>query len=89
VSGKLPDGTQFEGPAGLKKLLLTTYQKDFVTTAAEKLLIYATGRGLEAYDMPAVRSIVKQASADDYRLPALIAAVVESKPFQMRRTPEP
>jgi hypothetical protein len=58
-------------------------------TITEKLLTYALGRGLEAYDKPTVRSIMRKAAADNYRLPALITAVVESKPFQMRRTPEP
>jgi hypothetical protein len=89
TSGKLPDGTKFEGPAGLKKLLVETYRDDFVTTAAEKLLIYATGRGLDAHDMPTVRDIMRKASTDNYRLSSLITAVVESKPFLMRRTPEP
>jgi hypothetical protein len=88
-SGKLPDGTQFDGPAGLKKLLLAGYRVDFATTVTEKLMIYALGRGLEYYDKPAVRAIIRKTAADNYRLPALIAAVVESKPFQMRRTPEP
>jgi hypothetical protein len=89
ASGKLPDGTQFEGLAGLRKLLLEKYSDDFVTTVTEKLLTYALGRGLEAYDRPTIRAITRKAAADDYRMSALIAAVVESKPFQMRRTPEP
>jgi hypothetical protein len=73
----------------LRKLLLANYREDFVTTITEKLLIYALGRGLESYDKPTVRAIMRKAAGDDYRLPALISAVVESKPFQMRRTPEP
>jgi hypothetical protein len=89
ASGKLPDGTVFDGPAGLKKLLVDSYRDDFVLTATEKLLTYALGRGLEAYDKPAIRAIMRKAATDHYRLPALIHAVVESKPFQMRRTPEP
>jgi len=89
ASGKLPDGRTFEGPAGLRKLLIERYRDDFVATVSGKLLIYATGRGLEAYDMPTIRAIMKKAAGDDYRLTALIAAVVESEPFQMRRTPEP
>lgn len=88
-SGKLPDGRTFEGPAGLRKLLLERCREDFVTTVSEKLLIYATGRGLEPYDMPSVRAIMKKAGEDNYRLSSLIAAVVDSKPFQMRRTAEP
>jgi hypothetical protein len=89
ATGKLPDGTTFEGPAGLTKLLAASYRDDFVTTVTEKLLIYALGRGLEGYDRPTIRAIMRKAAADNYRLPALIAAVVESKPFQMRRTAEP
>ena len=88
ASGKLPDGTKFEAPAGLKKLLLTKYHDDFVTTATEKLLTYALGRGLEYYDMPAVRSITREAARDNYRMSALIAAVVRSTPFQMRKASE-
>jgi hypothetical protein len=87
--GKLPDGTQFAGPAGLKKLLLTSYRDDFSTALIEKLLTYALGRGLEYYDKPVVRSISRQAARDDYRMSAVIAAIVESTPFQMRRAPEP
>ncbi|HSU66960.1 MAG TPA: DUF1588 domain-containing protein, partial [Tepidisphaeraceae bacterium] len=86
ASGKLPDGATFEGPAGLKKILTTRRRDEFVTTAAEKLLIYALGRGLEHYDMPAVRNIARDAAKNDYRMSALITAVVKSTPFQMRRT---
>ena len=88
ASGKLPDGTTFVGPAGLKKLLTTKRRDEFVGTATQKLLIYALGRGLEYYDLPAVRSISRQAAKDDYRMSALISAIVSSAPFQMRRTPE-
>lgn len=87
--GRLPDGAQFEGPAGLKRLLLTRYRDDFAATVTEKLLTYALGRGLEYYDKPAVRSINRQAAGANYRMSALITAIVESTPFQMRRTPEP
>src|SRR5260221_401564 len=88
ASGKLPGGVQFDGPAGLKKLLLENYRDDFVTTVAEKLLTYALGRGLEYYDQPAVRAITRQAARDNYKMSALVTAVVKSTPFQMRRTPE-
>ena len=63
--------------------------EDFAGAVTEKLLIYALGRGLEYYDKPAIRSIMKQAAPGNYRLPDLIAEIVESVPFQMRRTPEP
>jgi len=85
ASGKRPDGTKFNGPAELKKILLTGHRDEFVTTVTEKLLTYALGRGLEAYDAPAVRAIMREAARDDYRLPALINAIINSKPFQMRK----
>jgi hypothetical protein len=50
--------------------------------------LYALGRGLEYYDLPTVRSISRQAAKDNYRMSALIAAIVSSAPFQMRRTPD-
>jgi hypothetical protein len=52
-------------------------------------LTYALGRGLEYYDKPAVRSIMRQAARDDFRISALIGAIIRSTPFQMRRTAEP
>jgi len=85
ASGKLPDGTKFNGPAELKKILLTGHRDEFVTTVTEKLLTYALGRGLEPYDAPAVRAIMREARQDDYRLPAMINAIINSKPFQMRK----
>jgi len=88
ASGKLPDGTQFTGPAGLKQALLDGHRDEYLQTVAEKLLMYALGRGLEFYDKPAVRGIVREAGRDDYRMSSLIAAIVTSTPFQMRRTPD-
>ena len=85
ASGKLPDGTDFRGPAGLNELLLTKYRDDFVRTAIEKLLTYALGRGVEYYDYPTIRSINKDAARDNYRISSLILAIVKSTPFQMRR----
>ena len=87
-SGKLPDGSKFAGPAGLKKALLSNHRDEFVETATEKLVLYALGRGLEYYDLPAVRTISREAAKDDYRMAALITAIVKSTPFQMRRTPD-
>ncbi len=84
-SGKLPDGSNFVGPAGLKKILLTTRREQFVDTATEKLLLYALGRGLEYYDMPVVRAIGRDAAKQDYRMRALVSSIVKSAPFQMRR----
>jgi len=88
AAGKLPDGTVFEGPAGLTKLLLTRYRDDFVLTFTDKLLTYALGRGLEFYDQPALRSIVREAAREKTTIPAIIQAIVKSPQFQMRRTPE-
>ena len=86
ASGELPDGATFDGPAELKAALLS-HPDRFVTTVAEKLLIYALGRGVEYYDAPTVRAIVREAADDDYRLSTLIKGIVRSMPFQMRRTP--
>ena len=53
-------------------------------TVASKLLTYATGRGAEYYDAPAIRKMVKEAAADDYRWSSLILGIAKSVPFQMR-----
>jgi hypothetical protein len=87
ASGKLPDGNQFNGPGELKTILLSGHRDEYATTVAEKLLTYALGRGLEASDAPVVRSISREAAKDNYRLTALIRACINSKPFQMRRSP--
>lgn len=88
ASGRLPDGTTFVGPAELKKALAGPHSDEFIDTAVEKLLTYALGRGLEYYDKPAVRSITREAARDNYRMSALVTAIVKSTPFQMRRTPD-
>jgi mono/diheme cytochrome c family protein len=85
ASGALPDGTTFEGVAGLRGALLDRSDL-FVTTLTEKLLTYALGRGLEYYDAPAVRAITRGAAGHDNRISALILGIVNSTPFQMRRT---
>jgi mono/diheme cytochrome c family protein len=87
ASGVLPDGTKFQGPAELRKILLSRGD-EIVTTAAEKLLTYALGRGLEYYDAPAVRAIVREAAPGDYRWSSIILGIVKSTPFQMRRSRE-
>ncbi len=85
ASARLPDGTAFEGPAGLRALLLSK-QDQFVQTVTEKLLTYALGRELEYYDAPVVRQITRLAAADDHRWSSVILAIVRSMPFQMRRS---
>jgi hypothetical protein len=84
ASGGLPDGTKFDGVDGLRAALLGSDR--FISTLTEKMLTYALGRGVEYYDMPAVRDIVRAAARDDYRFTSLIRAIVESAPFQMRRS---
>ena len=88
ASGKLPDGTEFEGPAGLSRLLLSKYRNDFVQTATEKLLTYALGRGVEYTDYPTIRAIDREAARDNYKVSSLILVIIKSTPFQMRRTSE-
>ena len=83
----LPDGTKFDGPKGLQDILLT--RKDqFVEAFTERLMTYALARGVESYDMPAVRAVRYHAAKDDYRMETIILGIVQSVPFSMRRTPE-
>jgi hypothetical protein len=85
ASGALPDGTKFNGVADFRAALVRRPER-FASTVTEKLLTYALGRGLEYFDMPAVRKIVKDAAADGYRFHSLIAGVVRSYPFVARRS---
>jgi hypothetical protein len=85
AAGALPSGLTFEGVSGLKKTLLRRPDQ-FATTVTEKLLTYALGRGLDFHDAPTVRAITREARAKDYRFSSLIAGVVKSTPFQMRRS---
>ncbi len=88
ASGVLPDGTPFRGPAELQRVLLESKSAEFVANATERLLTYALGRGVESYDAPAIRSIIREAAPNNYRWSSLILAVVKSRPFQMRRSRE-
>jgi hypothetical protein len=82
-SGVLADGAEVGGPTSLRDALLAR-RDEFVFTVASKLLTYATGRGAEQYDAPAIRKMVKEAAADDYRWSSLILGIAKSVPFQMR-----
>jgi len=83
-SGALPDGTTFDGPAGLRNVLMT--KKDmFVETFTEQFLTYALGRGVEQYDHPVLRKITREAASDNHRWSSIILGIVNSTPFQMRR----
>ena len=83
ASGQLVDGTKVDGPVNLRKALLV-YSDQFLRTVTEKLLTYAIGRSVEYYDMPAVRSIVRDASRNDNRFSSIIVGIVKSPPFQMK-----
>jgi mono/diheme cytochrome c family protein len=85
ASGALPNGDRFDGLPGLRTLLLAR-KEQFVSTVTERLLGFAVGRGVEYYDRPAVRAILRDAAANDYRWSAIILGIVKSTPFQMRRT---
>lgn len=84
-SGQLADGTHVDGVEGLERALLQRPEL-FAGALAEKLLTFGLGRGVEYYDAPAVREIVRQAAADDFRFSSLILGVTGSMPFQMRRS---
>ena len=83
ASGVLPNGAEFEGPSGLRTLLVNKPEQ-FVRTLTEKLLAYALGRGVEYYDYPAVRKITRDAADTDYRWSSIVLGIVESTPFQQR-----
>ena len=83
ASGTLPDGTAFDGIVGFRNALAARPEQ-FVTNVTEKLMTYALGRGIEPYDMPAVRAVVREA-APEYRLSDVVVAITRSIPFRMRR----
>ncbi|MEO5739661.1 MAG: DUF1592 domain-containing protein [Vicinamibacterales bacterium] len=85
ASGTLYDGTDFRGVAGLQKAILS-HPELFVGTLSEKLLTFAIGRGVAYYDAPALRKIVRDASAQDYRFSSIVMGVVNSTPFRMRKS---
>lgn len=86
--GALPDGTQLNGPDDLRYALMRQ-PGQLAQAFTEKLLMYAVGRELSYYDMPAVRAITRAAADDDYRFSSIVLGVVNSAPFQMRRAQEP
>jgi mono/diheme cytochrome c family protein len=83
ASGVLADGTPVDGVVALRNALVARSDV-FVRTLTEKLMIYGLGRGLQHFDMPVVRDIVRKAEKQNYRFSALIMGVVTSTPFQMR-----
>ena len=87
ASATMPDGTQFEGLSGLHDVLWDRRER-FTQAFIDRLLTYALGRGLEAYDQPVIRAIARQASDDNYRIHSIIEAVVTSTPFNFKKAPE-
>jgi mono/diheme cytochrome c family protein len=85
-TGQLADGTAVSGPQDLREALLDRPDQ-VVQTLTEKLLIYALGRGVEYYDMPAVRKVVRDAARDDYRFAAVVTGIVTSEPFRFAVAP--
>jgi hypothetical protein len=83
TSGELVDGSKVNGPADLRKALVSR-SDSFVTSATEKLLIYALGRGIQSSEMAVVRSIVRDAGRNNYRFSSLVLGIVKSEPFQAR-----
>ena len=83
ASGQLADGTPVDGPVALRKAILK-HPEQFVRTMTEKMLTYALGRGLEYYDMPVVRAIVRDAATQNYRFSSIVLGIVRSTPFQMK-----
>jgi hypothetical protein len=84
-SGGLPDGSEFDGIAGIEDAILAR-PEIFAGVLAEKLLTYGLGRGVEHYDAPAIREVVRAAKADNFRFSTLILGITKSPPFQMRRS---
>ena len=85
AAGALADGTAVDGPAALRHAVVA-HETSVVRTATEKLLTYAIGRRTEPFDQPAIRRIVRDAEAGGYRWSSIIRGIVESVPFQMRRS---
>ena len=85
ASATMPSGAEFDGPAGLRRVLLSRGE-EFADTVTDKLLAYAVGRGLEYYDRPSVRRILRDAAPDDYRWSSIVLGIVKSAPFQGRRS---
>jgi hypothetical protein len=88
ASTELINGTKFEGPSGLRNIVMAS-KDQFVQTATHRLLTYALGRGLDHNDMPTIRKIAKESAASNYNFTTLVLNVVKSMPFQMRRAPKP
>jgi hypothetical protein len=83
ASGELVDGTRLDGPVSLRNALMSR-SDTFINAATQKLLTYALGRAVQYYDMPVVRSVMRDAAANNYCFSSLVMGIVKSAPFQMR-----
>lgn len=88
AKAQLPDGTSFEGPAGLKLAIVEAYHEEFIRQLSSRLLSYGLGRQLEYFDEPAIRKIYRDLETDDFRLHTLINSIINSYPFQHKRLPQ-
>ena len=87
AAGALPNGSVFNGPAGLKKALLEDRHDDLVRQVVSKMLAYSLGRQLEYYDEPAIQKIIENLEANDYRFQSLLHSIITSYPFQYKMNP--
>jgi hypothetical protein len=86
TAGVLADGTKIDSPVSLRNVILSR-PASIATILTERMMTYALGRGVEASDMPLVRSITRRAALNDYRLTSIVQGIVESQAFQMRTKP--
>ena len=84
ATATMPSGLAFDGPTGLRDVLLQRGD-DFAGAVTAKLMAYAVGRGLEYYDQPSVRQVLRDAASDEYRWSSVVLGIVRSAPFQSRR----
>ncbi|HET9833711.1 MAG TPA: DUF1592 domain-containing protein, partial [Vicinamibacterales bacterium] len=85
TSGTLFNGANVDGVVGLRRNLVAQ-PEIFVGVMTEKMLTYALGRGLEYYDMPAVRTIIRDGKSTDYRFSSIVLGIARSTPFQMKES---
>jgi hypothetical protein len=83
ATGRVPDGSAVDGVVQLREALLRDPEV-FAGTFTERMLTYALGRGLQYYDMPVERAILKSAKASNYRFSSIVLGIVDSTPFRMR-----
>src|SRR5580698_8212817 len=88
TSGKLVDGTAVNGPSDLRNALMSRSDQ-FAQTFSEKLMTYALGRGVEYFDMPSVRKIMKDAKRDNFKFSSVVMGIVSAPAFQSSMVEQP